>query len=155
MPITLHPLFREDPRRRLVGVGRDEGVIDRLRRQYAQARLKGERLAQIFYNRLFAEYPAVRPMFRSDPDVQQRKLMDSLDAVMLYLDKPAEQESYLRQMGARHAGYGALPEHYAIVSGLLTDAIVEVLEDKGDANTRQDWLDAFNLISEQMLAGVP
>jgi nitric oxide dioxygenase len=92
-------------------------------------------------------------MFRTDPSVQQSKLMDSLDAVMAYLDRPDEQALLLIEMGRRHAVYGAAPAHYRIVAELLSDAVTELLGDKADAQTRQDWLDAFNLVSDHMLAG--
>lgn len=153
MPVTVHPLFREDPARRLVGAGRDQSLIEQLRSEYAVARASGEQLAVSFYQRLFSQYPAVQPMFRHDPQVQQRKLMDSLDAVMTFLDKPDEQLVYLRQMGARHTGYGALPVHYEVVSNLLADSMVEVLGDRAGPTARQDWYDAFRLISDQMLSG--
>lgn len=153
MPITVHPLFREDPARRLVGVGRDQSLIEQLRAEYAIARASGEQLASSFYARLFSQYPAVRPMFRHEPHVQERKLMESLDAVMAFLDKPDDQVPYLGQMGARHQAYGATPAHYEIVSNLLADSMIEVLGGRGRASARQDWYDAFRLISDQMLSG--
>jgi hemoglobin-like flavoprotein len=153
MPVRLHPLYRDEPPSRLVGVGRDQAVIERLRSQYRLVRAQGERLASLFYERLFLEYPAVRPLFHEDPQRQRLKLMDSLDTVIGFLDQPSNQREYLRQMGARHMGYGALPAHYEVVSGLLADAMVEVLGDQVDQETRNDWLDAFRLISDQMLAG--
>lgn len=155
MPISLHPLYRDEPPHRLVGVGRDEAVIRRLRSQFRLVRAEGDDLAKIFYSRLFEQYPSVRPMFRTDPAIQRAKLMDSLEVVMKFLDHPTEQAEYLRQMGARHAGYGALPVHYEIVSGLLADAVTEVLGERADQETRADWYDAFRLISDQMLAGTP
>ncbi len=153
MPVRLHPLYRDEPPNRLVGIGRDESVIDRLRSQYRMVRAEGERLAAIFYERLFREYPSVRALFREDLGLQRVKLMDSLDTVMGFLDRPESQRAYLRQMGARHVAYGALPSHYAVVCELLADAMIEVLGERADEESRRDWLDAFRLISDQMLAG--
>jgi methyl-accepting chemotaxis protein len=154
MPVHLHPLFSEGPSDRLIGVGRDESVVERLRGEYAVVRAEGDRMAEIFYRRLFAEHPDIRPMFRADPHAQHAKLMDSLDAVMGFLECPDQEADYLRQMGARHAAYGAQPAHYTIVSGLLADAVADLLGERGDAETRADWFDAFRLISDQMLRGV-
>lgn len=153
MPVRLHPLFRDRPERRLVGVGRDEAVVERLRGQYREVRARGDELARVFYGSLFAQYPGLRPMFKTDSGEQRRKLMESLDTVMAFLDRPGEQGPYLAQLGARHAGYGARPEHYPIVSGLLADAVVAVLGDRADADTREDWAEAFGLVSDQMVAG--
>lgn len=153
MPVRLHPLYRDEPPSRLIGVGRDDAVIDRLRSQYRMVRADGERLAGIFYERLFREYPSVRPLFPDNLELQRAKLMDSLDTVIGFLDRPASQRAYLREMGARHVEYGALPAHYPIVCDLLADAMVEVLGERADEDSRRDWLDAFRLISDQMLAG--
>jgi hemoglobin-like flavoprotein len=84
--------------------------------------------------------------------------MESLDAVMSYLDQPERQAALLREMGRRHASYGATPAHYRIVAALLADALATLLDEhpnQHDGDTRADWLDAFNLISDHMLTGAP
>lgn len=153
MPVSLHPLFPEQPGSRLIGVGRDTGVVERLRSEYRLARGKGDLLAREFYQRLFDRYPQVRALFSTDPAVQRARLMESLDTVIAFLDRPQEQARYLAQMGARHVRYGALPEHYPIVSRLLAEAVVAVLADDAELGAFDDWHEAFMLVADQMIAG--
>lgn len=153
MPVSLHPLFPDQPGQRLLGIGRDEAVIARLRAEYAAVRKQGDRLAREFYRLLFGQYPQLRPMFQSDPEIQRAKLMNSLDTVIEFLDRPKEQAEYLAALGARHVEYGARAEHYPIVARLLAEALVSVLGDSAEPGGFDDWHDAFALVSEQMIAG--
>ena len=43
--------------------------------------------AELFYGRLFATYPEVRPYFKGDMKEQGRKLMAMLDTAVIGLDK--------------------------------------------------------------------
>lgn len=153
MPVSLHPLFPDQPGSRLIGVGRDTGVVERLRAEYRLARAHGDRLAKEFYQRLFERYPRFQALFSTEPAAQRARLMESLDTVIAFLDRPQEQARYLAQMGARHVRYGVLPEHYPIVSRLLAESVVAVLDDNAAPGTFDDWHEAFTLVSDQMIAG--
>lgn len=153
MPVSLHPLFPDQPGSRLIGVGRDTGVVERLRAEYRLARTQGDLVAKEFYRRLFEQHPQLRTLFSTDPAAQRARLMESLDTVIAFLDRPREQARYLAQVGARHVRYGALPEHYPIVSRLLAEAVVAVLAGDAQPGTYDDWHEAFTLVSDQMIAG--
>lgn len=150
MPVSLHPLFPDHPGTRLVGVGRDESVIARLRSEYALVRAEGDRLAVLFYGRLFERHPHLRSMFRTDSHVQRARLMQSLDLVMQFLDRPAEQARHLRALGERHRSYGVRSEHYPMVVGLLTEAMMVALGDRAHVGSYESWKEAFGLVAEQM-----
>lgn len=153
MPVSLHPFFQDDPEHRLVGIGRDQRIIDRLRSEYRLVRARGDEFARVFYDDLFARHPTVRVLLQTDPALQRAKLMDSLGTVIAFLDRPAEQAPYLTALGARLAHHGARAEDYPIVSTLLADAIVTVLGQNADEDTRADWLELFGLVAAGMLAG--
>lgn len=150
MPVSLHPLFPDQPGTRLVGVGRDESVIARLRSEYALVRAEGDRLAVLFYGRLFERHPTLRSMFRTDQHLQRARLMESLDLVMQFLDRPADQARHLRALGDRHRSYGVRSEHYPIVVTLLTEAMTSALGDRAHVGSRDAWYEAFRLVAEQM-----
>lgn len=150
MPVSLHPLFPDQPGTRLVGVGRDETVIARLRAEYALVRAEGDRLAVLFYRRLFDRCPHLRSMFRTEPHLQQARLMQSLDQVIGFLDRPVEQARHLRALGVRHRSYGVRSEHYPIVIDLLTEAMIAALGDRAHAGSQEAWHEAFRLVAEQM-----
>jgi nitric oxide dioxygenase len=135
------------------GPTRDPASIARLRAQYRTARAQGDALARFFYQELFTQHPATRALFKQDLDSQRANLLDSLDAVMEYLDRPSQQEAYLRELGARHVDYGVRPHHYAIVATLLADAIVRVLGDEADQHAREDWNALFRAVTDLMLDG--
>ncbi|MCL4220892.1 MAG: hypothetical protein KJZ65_05950 [Phycisphaerales bacterium] len=150
MPISLHPLFPDQPGTWLVGVGRDESVIARLRSEYAMVRAEGDRLAALFFDLMFERHPQFRSMFRTDWHQQRAQFMESLDLVMRFLDRPAEQARHLRALGERHRSYGVQSGHYPIVVGLLTEAMVTALGDRAQTGSRESWQEAFALVAEQM-----
>ena len=63
-------------------------------------------VSKLFYGRLFALDPSLRPMFRQDIELQGRKLMDMLTAVVDSLDHFEGLAPVLRALGQKHVGYG-------------------------------------------------
>jgi len=69
-----------------------------------------------FYNNLFTDYPASKPLFEhSNMAAQQQMLKGALVMVVDNLRKPEVLSKSLKGLGARHVKYGALPEHYPLV----------------------------------------
>lgn len=154
MPLRRHPIASTTGNPDLARVAIDSDLVARLRSSYSAARLEGARVAELFYERLFEAAPAVRPMFRAEPAVQQAKLMAALDLIIDNLEQPDTNAEALRAMGRRHAAYGALPAHYELVSTLLAGAIVDATLGS-EANTpglRDDWTMVIRLIGDQMIA---
>jgi hemoglobin-like flavoprotein len=74
---------------------------------------RGEELMDIFYARLFAAAPSVKPLF-DGTDLRRQKAM-LLGALVLVRKSLRDMDAMLptlRELGARHVGYGAKPEHY-------------------------------------------
>jgi hemoglobin-like flavoprotein len=59
----------------------------------------------------------------------------------------------LRELGARHAGYGARPEHYAVVGDTLIAAMAEVAGDAWRDEYARAWGDALGVVADVMLSG--
>ena len=77
---------------------------------------RGDELMDIFYARLFAAAPAVRPLFDStDLDRQKGMLLSTLVLLRRSLRNLDAIVPTLRGLGARHVAYGARPEHYIVV----------------------------------------
>eukprot|EP00980_Cylindrotheca_fusiformis_P012420 scaffold3046_cov105-Cylindrotheca_fusiformis.AAC.19 len=70
---------------------------------------------QIFYDRLFDQYPEVRPMFQNDMKVQYRKLYSAVSLAVKSLDNVDALLPVLKDLGRKHAKYGVLRPHYAAV----------------------------------------
>jgi len=130
----------------------DLALVQRLRETYEQLRSNPTPFVELFYRKLFSAAPQVRPMFKSDPTSQSQKLLAALDAVVRNLEKPAETATMLAAMGQRHAAYGAKPEHYTLVVSLLIDAMRETLGTRASDERLEEWRQALQLISAQMIA---
>ena len=112
---------------------------------------QAEELVERFYTRLFAEHPEVKPLFaNSNPAEQRRKLVGALVTVVNSLRDPEGLVSVLQDMGRRHQGYGAEPEHYAIVAGILLDEMKALAGSAWTPETEQAWTQAFDLIASTM-----
>ncbi len=151
MPVRRHPVAVSEFKDPLARLPLDIGLVARLRATYEQVRAHDLRLAEIFYNKLFAAAPQLRPLFRSDPKAQPRKLLAALDAVVRDLEHPAENAAMLAELGARHAQYGARPEHYELVIDLLVDSMRELLGADLDPPALDEWRLALRLISNRMI----
>jgi hemoglobin-like flavoprotein len=110
-----------------------------------------ERFAPSFYRHLFEAAPSVRPMFAVPLEVQQRKFNDQLAVLMRALDDFSKLAEEARALGARHAGYGVVPAHYAIVRDALLAALADVLGPL-DPDTEAAWRAAYDLVAEEMQA---
>ncbi len=153
MPVRRHPIASsmkssED----LSAVPLDGRLILRLKASYEGVRKEDLRLAEAFYAKLFAAAPHLRAMFRSEPEAQAAKLIASLDAIVNNLEAPSANAKMLADLGRRHAGYGAKPEHYDLVIELLVDSMREVGGPRMDSQSLDDWRIALRLVSNQMFA---
>lgn len=169
MPLRRHPNATSESNRLLTAIPIDHALVGRLRTTYEGVRAQGLRLAEVFYARLFAKAPHLRAMFRSDLESQSKKLMDALDAVVRNFEHPVESAAMIDELGRRHAGYGASPEHYDLVIDLLIDSMREILGAAAGAGNGtaagagvgataaidralEEWRLALRLISDRMIA---
>lgn len=127
--------------------------IDLLESSFAILAPRGQTLARRFYKALFANAPAVKPMF-SDVDMrkQQSKLIAALKLVINNLRNPDALEDALIAMGERHQGYGAEPEHYDDVVESLVEVMAGMMEDEWNDELEQSWCDALHHVSDVMLS---
>jgi hemoglobin-like flavoprotein len=110
-------------------------------------------LSQLFYGRLFELQPSLRPMFRQDLAGQGLKLMEMLSAVVEHVDRLESLEPVLHDLGKRHAGYGVLPHHYAMVEQALLWSFGHAMEYEFDDELKCAWRVVIARVSAAMLAG--
>ena len=114
----------------------------------------GDRLMDVFYDRLFAAAPAVRPLF-AGTDLRRQKSM-LLAALVLLRKSLRNLEAVvptLRALGARHVAYGARPEHYPVVGEVLIASMAEVAGDAWRPEYERAWAAAFGVVAGAMLEG--
>ena len=128
--------------------------IDALETSFDQVAARGDEIVHVFYARLFATAPGVRPLF-AGTDLKRQKGM-LLAALVLLRRSLRDLDSVtpkLRDLGARHVRYGARPEHYPVVGEVLIASMAEIA---GKAWTREyelAWTEAFAVVSAAMLDG--
>jgi hemoglobin-like flavoprotein len=128
----------------------DRETVEILRASFKKIAARKVDVAAIFYDRLFEVAPAVRPMFSGDMTAQQQKLLTALVQIVEAADRPAKLTRYLSQMGARHAAYGAKPEHYDVVGGVLLWTFETVLGEGFTPEVRQAWVEAYGAVASIM-----
>jgi methyl-accepting chemotaxis protein len=115
---------------------------------------RGEELVDVFYARLFEAAPSVKPLF-AHTDLAKQKAMLLATLVLLRkslrdLDSIAPK---LRQLGARHVGYGARPEHYPVVADVMLASMAEIAGEAWTNEIAAAWSAALNLVATAMLEG--
>ncbi|MEL7333335.1 MAG: globin family protein, partial [Cyanobacteria bacterium J06560_2] len=115
---------------------------------------KADEFVASFYNNLFTDYPASKPLFEhSDMAGQQKMLKGALVMVVENLRKPEVLSKSLKGLGARHVNYGALPEHYPLVGNSLLKTLGQYAGDAWTPDLKEAWTGAYGAISELMLEG--
>ena len=125
----------------------------RLRKTFALVERQSHVAALVFYQRMFELDPMLRPLFKTDIELQAAKLMDMLATALSLLEKPEQLTETLEELGARHVAYGVKTEHYATVGEALLAMLGSVLGKEFDAQTRQTWTAIYQFIAETMLRG--
>jgi hemoglobin-like flavoprotein len=115
---------------------------------------RGDDLMDVFYARLFAAAPAVQPLF-AGTDLKRQKAM--LLGTLVLLRKSLRDLDpivpKLRELGARHVAYGALPEHYPVVGEVLIASMADVAGPAWTDRYEQAWDAAFAIVAGAMIEG--
>ena len=105
----------------------------------------------IFYEKLFALAPEVRPLFAKDISSQANKLVTILGYVVSKLKHMDELLPEVQKLGARHAGYGTEPKHYEVVGQCLLATLQEGLGDAWTPEVKNAWITAYNTLKKVMI----
>src|SRR5688500_12780975 len=86
---------------------------------FAHAVANKDQIGGLFYERLFAIAPEVKPLFKGDMEAQSRKLMDTLALAIGAIRDIPTLTSTLQALAHRHVDYGVRDEHYDKVGAAL------------------------------------
>jgi len=109
---------------------------------------RGDELMDVFYSRLFAAAPAVRPLF-AGTDLRRQKGM-LLGALVLLRKSLRDLDRIvpaLYDMGARHVAYGARAEHYPVVGAVLIASMAEIAGDAWRPEYADAWATAYGIVA--------
>jgi methyl-accepting chemotaxis protein len=115
---------------------------------------RGDELMDVFYARLFAAAPAVRPLFAGPALTRQKTmLLGTLVLLRKSLRNLAPIVPKLRELGARHVAYGARPEHYPVVGEALIASMAEVAGAAWSERYERAWAAAYAIVAGAMIEG--
>lgn len=109
-----------------------------------------ELAAELFYARLFALDPSVRPLFKSDMKQQGRKLMSMISFAVGSLARLDGIAPALQVLGRRHAAYGVQERHYAAVGAALLWALGQGLGKRFTREIEDAWRAAYETLASAM-----
>ncbi len=127
--------------------------IELVQKTFADIKPISATAAELFYNRLFTIDPKLRPMFKGDIRQQGQMLMSMLGVAVNGLDKLETLAPAVRQLGARHVGYGVRDEHYATVGAALLWTLGQGLGAAFTPTVREAWVSAYSLLANVMQEG--
>lgn len=122
-----------------------------IRASWAQLVPQADAVADDFYRRLFVASPEAARLFSHvDMAAQRKKFMHMVGELVRVLDDPGVLVSESVPSGRRHAGYGARDEHYAVVGGVLLQAIEHALGPAYTPDVAAAWRELYTLVSAVM-----
>ena len=109
--------------------------------------------ADMFYARLFEQYPEVKPYFKSDMKGQGEKLMAMLNQAVMSLDHVEKLIEPLHQAGLAHKGYGVLATDYDKVGECFLWTLSQGLGDGYTDEVAEAWAQTYQTLSSVMIEG--
>lgn len=112
-----------------------------------------EKAAELFYGRLFEEYPEVKPYFKGDMTEQGKKLMAMINTAVNSLDSLESVIQPVKDMGARHTEYGVKDEDYDKVAAALLWTLEQGLGSLFTPKVKEAWTVLYTTVADVMKAG--
>jgi hemoglobin-like flavoprotein len=109
-----------------------------------------ESAANLFYARLFALDPTLKPLFKGDMKEQGRKLMRTLAVAVNGLDSLEQIVSTVQDLGRKHVDYGVEPKHYDTVGAALLWTLEQGLSAAFTKETGEAWGAVYTLLANTM-----
>jgi hemoglobin-like flavoprotein len=126
---------------------------DLVRLTFSRLAVMPEVAGALFYERLFAANPGFRSLFSEDMRVQGVKLMTTLTLVVYNLHQPGQVLPAIRDLGARHVGYGVKLADYDALKEALVWTLEQTLGDDCTADVRDAWAVCYDELAVEMQAG--
>jgi hemoglobin-like flavoprotein len=109
-----------------------------------------EEAGRLFYDRLFALDPALRPLFKGDMAEQSRLLMRMIAVAVNSLDRLDTLLPAIKALGVRHAGYGVSDRHYEPGGEALLWTLEQGLGESFTPEVSEAWSAAYTILTQTM-----
>jgi hemoglobin-like flavoprotein len=129
--------------------------IELLERSVALIKPKFNEFVSNFYEILFNNSAEIKSLFMyTQMEQQKEKLWQTLEIIIENLRKPKLIKVFAKGLGASHAKYGVLVEHYPIVANALIQALKAQMGLEWTPETEKAWVDAYKIIQSAMIDGM-
>ena len=121
-----------------------------VRLSFAAVSKRKAEAGHMFYDRLFAIAPDLRPMFKSDMNVQHEKFIDMIGVIIGLLHDPSGLSQTLAQLAHRHRDYGVRDKDFDSVGEALLLTFEEILGDEFTPELKTAWRDLYAMVASAM-----
>jgi hemoglobin-like flavoprotein len=108
-------------------------------------------IGDVFYSKLFLDYPPLKAMFHIPKDEQSKKLLMMLNIIVGRLDKWDKLDKEIKKLGQRHAQYGVKPHHYKAVGEALLWTLQQGLGIEWTPELKEAWETCLEELAKTML----
>lgn len=106
--------------------------------------------AELFYGKLFALDPSLKPLFKGDIKEQGRKLMAMISVAVTGLTRIETIVPAVQDLGRRHVKYGVKDKHYATVATALVWTLEKGLGDAFTPDVKEAWVTTYGVLAKTM-----
>jgi hemoglobin-like flavoprotein len=128
--------------------------IDLVQSSFADVLPIAEAAGMMFYERIFFLAPDARALFGDDIAAQARRTMAAVKTAVDGLRALDQVAPFLVRLGARHVGYGVVPEHFDVVGAALMWTLEQGLGESFTPEVAEAWGEVWQMIVETMLSGM-
>ncbi|MES2776418.1 MAG: globin domain-containing protein [Bacteroidota bacterium] len=108
-------------------------------------------LGELFYSKLFSDNPSLRKIFPGNKLQQYQKSIDTLNAIVMRLDKPDELTEEVAAMARRHLHHGARLVHYKLAGSALLWTLQKGLGEDWNDDVQHAWTACFTVLANTMM----
>ena len=121
-----------------------------VQQSFEQIAPNADRVAELFYERLFKLDRSLRALFRNDMEAQGRALMGMVRVAVHGLDRLETILPSVQALGVRHVAYGVKDEDYDTVGSALLWTLEQNLGPAFTDDVRAAWAAAYTLLADTM-----
>jgi nitric oxide dioxygenase len=118
---------------------------------FAQVDPMADRVAAMFYQRVFELDPTLESLFKIDMTTQGTRFMEKLALAVKGLEDLDEIAPFIGTLGRRHVGYGVKTKDYDTVGEALVWTLEQHLGSAFTPEVKAAWLAAFETLSTMMI----
>lgn len=128
--------------------------IEILEKTIILIRKDSENFANIFYQLLEEEYPAlISKLAIKKREYKYKQLISWLKLVFNYLNRGIYFKLLLKSMGSKYISFGVGFKHYQIIGNTLLKTVACFLKDKWTVEVEKAWQDFYEIAVDFMLQG--